>query len=766
MGVRGVLAVVAALHCGVSAAPAVKPWLNSTLPRDERVSALLRAMTPQEKVAQLGTDTPRIDRLAVPAYHWRNNVLHGTVDNGVSTQFPQAIAMAATFDPEWLRRAARVMADEQRAKHNVKLQETGGDSPMDYGLDLWGPNINLFRDPRWGRGQETYGEDPVLTARLLEGFVSGLQDGPQRNNTLGERLYETLATCKHFAAYSIEDGRLSFDPNISATDLWQYYFPAWESCAQRAASVMCAYSGLDGFPMCMSPLVNTVLRAQLTFGRARPEAYVVTDSGAVDFMVSQFHRFNSTEEAAAAAFNAGMDLNSGSAFQHQLGAALSKGLVTAARVDEALGRLLHARMALGLFDPPASVVYSRLGAADVLSPAHSATALEVARRAAVLLRNAGGLLPVRPASVRRVAVIGWAANDTYVTLGNYMGCGYGAWTPRLPNCSIVTPLEGVRRAFPAADVAFARGCDVESADTSGFAAAVTAAAAADLVLFVGGNRNCEGGQGKGGAHCESEGHDRPDLAMPGVQTELLQKVVAANPRTVLAVTTGGPIAMNWEAANVAAIIVIWYGGQQMGTALGEFLTGEVSPSGRLPMTWPSGIDQLPPARDMSPSTPPGRTYRHLSAEPLYSFGYGLSYGAVSYADASVAPEAVSSAAGGGTLQVCANVSNAGSARATEEVVQVYAVPQEDVVGAAVPRAVLLAVSRTAAIPPGETVRVCATVGLAALRLMARGGSGPADFRLLAGTYRISVGGAPPGALGTGAPPAAVAPPQFATLRVS
>ena len=532
--------------------------------------------------------------------------------------------------------------------------------------------------------------------RLLAAFVTGLQEGSQTTNSLGETIYETIATCKHFVGYSVDKmpPRLSFDPNVSQTDLYQYFFPAWEACAKTAVSVMCAYNGINGNPMCMSPMINSVLRQQFNFS-ARPENYVVTDSGAIDFMVSQFHKFSSHLDAAVHSMNAGVDLNSGNNF------VLLKNTtrVSSAQIDAALTRLMHARMAMGLFDAPETIAYSSLGPKDIFNAPHKKLALTMSQKSIVMLKNEGNMMPLSlsgAGAIRSVAVIGWGANDSYAPLANYMGCGYSSWSPRLPNCSIITPLMAIQERFATAGVkvTYTHGCDVENNDTSGFPAATAAAKAADLVIFVGGNRNCEGGQGHGGAHCESEGHDRPDLEMPGVQTQLLKQLHAANKKTVLLALTGGPISMNWEAENLPAIFVIWYGGQMMGTAITDVLVGDVSPAGRSPFTWPTGLSQVPDELDMSPSTPPGRTYRYLQPTPLYTFGYGLTYGRIQYTTASfldpssskitiplsckaALPGSTTGAPGCGTITVCAQVTNAkAAAHATEEVVQVYAAPKQ------------------------------------------------------------------------------------------
>ena len=780
-----------------------RPWFNASLPRSQRVAALLAAMTTDEKVAQLVVNASAIRRLGVPAYEWRNNILHGTVDNGVSTVFPQAIGMAASWDADALRAASRIMSDEQRAKHNLALAASGTqDSPMNYGLDLWGPNINMFLHPLWGRGQETYGEDPILTATLAAAFVKGLQDGPQTSNALGERLYETFATCKHFVAYGVDKmpPRLSLDENISQADLLQYYGPAWESCARQAVSVMCAYNGVNGYPMCDSPLLATELRGRLGFGEGKPEAYVVSDSGALDFSISKFRRYNTTAQAAAAAMLAGVDLNSGHVYGEGLGKAIASGAVPIGAIDAALTRLLHARFALGLFDPAADIAYSSLGAADILSAPHARAARELTQKSLLLLKNEGGLLPLRPdawarrevgggrggaapakrLSTKKLAVIGWAANDSYAPLGNYMGCGFSPWSPRLANCSITTPLAGLTEAYKpqGIEVGYARGCEPESNDTSGFAAAAALAAAADAVVFVGGNRNCEGGQGVGGAHCESEGHDRPDMRMPGVQTALLQRLLAVNPRLTLVLVTGSPISATWEAEHVPAILVLWYAGQQGGHALADALSGAVSPAGRSPFSWPAGMSQLPAdLLDASPTTPPGRTYRHRTQTPLWSFGYGLSYGSVRYLGATVSPATVA-AGSNGSVTACVHVSNAASAAsATEEVIQVYATPHADVAAAAAaaPRTWLVGFTRTPPLEPGDAVTACLEVRLSNLRLATRaaaggggggGGGGGASLAVLPGTYTLSLGGAPPGPLGTHAAEGSVAPRSNATLVVA
>eukprot|EP01059_Diplonema_ambulator_P010942 TRINITY_DN20956_c0_g2_i1.p1 TRINITY_DN20956_c0_g2~~TRINITY_DN20956_c0_g2_i1.p1 ORF type:complete len:756 (+),score=253.23 TRINITY_DN20956_c0_g2_i1:144-2270(+) len=685
-------------------------------------------MTDAEKISQMITNATAIDRLGVNAYHWRNNVLHGDVDNGVSTQFTQAVGMAATFSTEWLYKAARITANEQRAKYNIALQQNNGSSVMNYGLDLWGPVANLMRDPRWGRAEETFGEDPLLSLKLAEAFVDGLQNGPQ------EDIYQTLATCKAFTAYGVdnEPPRLEFDPNITQTDLRQYYFPVWEMCAKKAVSVMCAYNGINGYPMCMSPMLQGVLRDE--FGFTKPENYIVTDTGALEFMVTKFHMFQNYTQAAVAGLTAGVDLNSGTVYDY-LTQALQDGSIDRQQLDTAVRRLFTARIAAGTFDPPSTVIYSNLSQADIQSPANLEVAEEVALRSQVLLKNEGGLLPIAPTSVKNVLVVGWGANDTYALLGNYYGCHFGTYGPVLDNCSLTTPLQGIKNVYEAhgATVTYSYGVDVESNVTSGFADAVEKAKTADVVFFVGGNRNCEGGQGQGGVHCEGEGHDRPDLEMPGEQTNLMQQLLAVNKKTVLVVLTGGPISMNWEAENLPAIIVMWYGGSRGGQAVADLLAGNVSPSGKLPMTWPTGVAQLPDMLDMALDTPPGRTYRYLDQMPLYKFGFGLTYSKVEVADGTVTPNSMPAGVGFAT-QVCATITNKGSV-AVEEVLQVYAQPPKKY-SSKTPNTYLVGFQRSSLIQPGASQKVCAQVETTSLRLV------DATFAPQPGTYKLTISTAP------------------------
>jgi beta-glucosidase len=437
------LVLAVAAGCGPAApAPAARPvvpaWLDTALALEARVADLLGRLSLDEKAAQLRYDAPAVPRLGIPAYNWWNESLHGVARAGRATVFPQPIGLAATFDPALVVRAAEATGTEARAKHHEAARR--GRRGIYEGLTFFAPNINIVRDPRWGRGMETFGEDPFLAGLLAAAFVRGMQgDDP--------RWLRTVATPKHFAVHSgPEPDRHGFDAVVDERDLRTTYLPAFEAAVAEggAASVMCAYNRVRGDPACASPmLLGRVLRGEWRFG-----GYVVSDCWAVSD-IHQFHRVAADEvEAAAMSLRAGTDLTCGPEFR-SLPEAVRRGLVTEAAVDTALARLLRARFRLGMFDPPERVPYTATPLGVLDDPAHAALALEAARRSIVLLKNGGGLLPLR-GTLRTIAVIGPNADDADLLLGNYNG---------QPGAT-VTPLEGIRRAAGAARVLFARGSDV------------------------------------------------------------------------------------------------------------------------------------------------------------------------------------------------------------------------------------------------------------------------------------------------------------------
>ena len=421
------------------ATPVVLPFLNPDLALDARVADVVGRLTLEEKVGQLMNTAPAIPRLGISAYDWWSEGLHGVARAGVATVFPQAIGLAATWDTALMLRVAGVISTEARAKHHEAVRE--GRRDIYEGLSFWSPNINIFRDPRWGRGMETYGEDPFLTGRLAVAFVRGMQgDDP--------RYLRVIATPKHFAAHSgPEPGRHGFDAVVDQRDLEETYLPAFGAAVAEggAQSVMCAYNRLDGTPACANPfLLRQTLRERWGF-----QGYVVSDCDAVDDIRTGHKVTADSAEAAAMALKAGDDLNCGRTHR-MLVEAVRRGMVTEAQVDTAVGRLFRARFRLGMFDPPERVPYAATPFGENDSPAHRALALEAARKSIVLLRNDGGALPLRR-GLRRIAVIGPNADDVDVLLGNYNGL------PAEP----VTPLAGIRaKVAPATEVVYARGSEV------------------------------------------------------------------------------------------------------------------------------------------------------------------------------------------------------------------------------------------------------------------------------------------------------------------
>jgi beta-glucosidase len=623
-----------------------EPFRDPSRPVEARVADLVARLTADEKIGQLVTDAPAIPRLGVPAYHWWSEALHGVARAGRATVFPQVIGLAATFDEALVRRVAGAVADEARAKHHEALRR--GEHGRYQGLTFFSPNVNIFRDPRWGRGQETFGEDPELTARLGVAYVRGLE---------GEdaRLLETTATAKHFAVHSGPEAlRHGFDARPSAHDLADTYLPQFEAVVRegRVAGVMPAYNRLDGVPCAASPaLLDATLRRAWGF-----DGYVVSDCGAIADMVTGHRAARTTEEAAAAALAAGTDLSCGSEYA-ALGRARALGLVTDAMIDRAVGRLFAARLRLGMFDPPASVPWAATPLSVVESPEHLALARAAARASIVLLQNGGGALPLVP-SVRRLAVVGPVADDVEVLLGNYHG------EPSRP----VTLLAGLRAAGRArgVDVTYARGAPLvgRGGSSAQLADAVRVARRADAVVAtLGLTARYEGEEGE---TAENPGGDRTSLGLPAAQERLLEALVATGKPVVLVLTGGGPLSVPWAAAHVPAILDAFYPGAEGGAALADVLFGDTSPAGRLPFTVPVSIDDLPPFADYVMSGRKGRTYRYAERPPLWPFGHGLSYTTFAYSNLALPPEAEP----GRDLSFAVDVENTG-ARAGDEVVEVY-----------------------------------------------------------------------------------------------
>jgi len=638
------LVVLLALILPSSHAQSELPYKNPNLPIETRVNDLVSRMTLEEKVLQMQNAAPAIERLDIPAYDWWNEALHGVARAGTATVFPQAIGLAATWDTKLMYNVADVISTEARAKHHEFIRNN--QHARYEGLTFWSPNINIFRDPRWGRGQETYGEDPYLTARLGVQFVKGLQGNDPR-------YFKVIATPKHYAVHSgPEPDRHSFDAKAYERDLRETYLPAFRATIVegKADSVMCAYNRTNDEPCCANKrLMTDILRGEWGFN-----GYVVSDCGAIRD-IWEGHKFAKSEaEASALAVRAGTDLTCGGEYKSLI-QAVKQGLITEAEIDTALKRLMTARFRLGMFDPPEMVPYARIPFSQNDTPEHRALALQSARESIVLLKNANRTLPLRK-DLKSIAVIGPNADAPEVLWGNYNG----------KPSRLITPLAGIKNAVsPNTKVVYAPGSTIAGESPQAqqmIADAVKATKEADAsILVLGLSARLEGEEMKvevPGFH----GGDRTDLSLPQSQEALLKAVVATGKPVVVVLLSGSALAVNWANDNAPAILQAWYPGGEGGTAIADVLFGDYNPAGRLPVTFYKSVDQLPPFTDYSMQ---GRTYRYFKGEPLYPFGYGLSYTRFAYSNLRV-----DSVKAGDPVKVTVDVTNAGE-RAGDEVVQLY-----------------------------------------------------------------------------------------------
>ena len=562
---------------------------------------LVSRMTLEEKTSQMKYDAPAIPRLGIPAYNWWNEALHGIARAGTATVFPQAIGLAAMFDEEAQEEIGATVAEEARAKYNG--QSAHGDRDIYKGLTVWSPNINIFRDPRWGRGHETYGEDPYLTSRLGIRYIHGLQ---------GHGKYLKTAACsKHFAVHSgPESLRHEFDAVATQKDMFETYLPAFEATVKEGGveSVMGAYNRVNGEPACGSKtLLKDILRDRWGF-----EGHVVSDCWAIaDFHMHHMVTATAPESAALALEN-GCDLNCGVTYLHLL-EALKEGLVNEEQITEACVRLFTTRYLLGLFDEDCE--YHRIPVTNNDTDEHNALALKAAEKSMVLLYN-DGILPLDPAKVKTVAVIGPNADSIPALEGNYNGT----------SSRYVTFLEGIRRYCEARNirVLYSLGAHLFKDRTSNLAQAedrlaeaIMYAEAADVTIAcVGLDASLEGEEGDTGNEYFSG--DKKDLLIPESQRILVEKLSGSAKKLVTVLACGS--SLNVPTGN--AQLLAWYPGQAGGTALAHLLFGEVSPSGKLPVTFYRSIEELPAFEDYRMS---GRTYRYFDGTPLYPFGFGLTY---------------------------------------------------------------------------------------------------------------------------------------------
>lgn len=756
-------------------------------PAEQRAAQLVSQMTLEEKAAQIQHRAPAIPRLGIPAYNWWNEGLHGVARTGEATVFPQAIGMAASWDPQLIHEVADTTATEFRAKY-IARRRPDGSIAGGPGLTVWSPNVNIFRDPRWGRGQETYGEDPFLTARMAVAFIRGLQgDDPEHP--------KTVATVKHFAVHSgPEPDRHREDVHPSQHDVIDTYLPAFHAAVTEAKSqaVMCAYNAVDGVPACANPhYLKDILRDQWKF-----DGHVVSDCAAIaDIHVAKSHAYVKTaEEAAAVALKAGTDLFCSSGAKDTADPAttvraVKQGLVSEAELDAAVRRLMVARVRLGLLDAPGSGPYANITATDYDTPQHKALSTQAARESMVLLKNSG-LLPFKSAP-RSILVVGPNANSVDPLVGNYNGTPsqpitvYAGIKQRFANSQVTyvegtgwvaPPLEDIPDAVLCQDAACSQpGMKVEEfkgtklagtpaavrtdanarvawgtptreereasirwtgyikpTDSGAFRfrysgengyriyvddkmvadvwdiawptsdtdiqlkagqvykirveamqkgsrgdhrlqwsrpgssddVAIKAAQDADVVVFVGGLTARFEGEAMSVKAPGFSGGDRVTMDLPAPQEKLLERLHATGKPVVLVVMNGSAMTLNWAEAKLPAIVEAWYPGGEGGQAVAELLAGDYSPAGRLPVTFYKSVDQLPPFGDYSMK---GRTYRYFSGEPLYPFGYGLSYTSFAYGRPVLSKALVHA---GDAVDVSVDVRNSGS-RDGDEVVQLY-----------------------------------------------------------------------------------------------
>ena len=633
------------------AEPAI--WRNPANSLKARAEDLIRRMSLAEKVAQLKNAAPAIPRLGLPSYDYWNEALHGIANNGNATVFPQSIGGAASWNSALFREEGKVIGVEGRAKHNDYVTKNNGDSKWWVGLTFWTPNINIFRDPRWGRGQETFGEDPYLTSEIGIEFVKGIQ-GDDPTYMLA------MACVKHFAVHSgPERDRHRFDAVVSERDLYETYLPQFERVVRegKVAGVMSAYNAINGIPASANSfLLTDLLRKQWGF-----DGYVVSDCDAVhDIYGEKQHRYVKTaEEAAALAVKAGCNLCCGGDY-NALVRAVQQGLVTGQEIDQALYHTLWTRFRLGLFDPADKVPYTKYTLKDNDTPESGKVALELARQSLVLLKN-NGILPLDRTKYKRIAVIGPNGDSKSMLEGNYHGS----------SSRPVSILSGIRKVAGAGvEVTFAFGSPITtkpgSAPWSGQdnttkrpvaelkAEALALAAKADLIVYVGGITAAQ----------EGEAFDRESIELPQEQQALVKELHATGKPVVMVNCSGSAMALPWEDENLPAILQAWYPGQEGGRAVAEVLFGEVNPSGHLPITFYRATADLPSFTDYSMKN---RTYRYFESKPLYAFGHGLSYTAFDYKKAKLASKKIDST---GTLKVTFTIKNTGK-RDGDAVAQVY-----------------------------------------------------------------------------------------------
>ena len=621
-------------------------YLDTSKSIDVRVKDLVSKLTLDEKVHQMMNVSPAIPRLNIPAYDWWNEALHGVARGGVATVFPQAIAFGATFDDKLIHQVSTAISDEARAMYNAAQAD---DYHLRFdGLTFWTPNINIFRDPRWGRGQETYGEDPFLTSKIGVAFVTGMQ-GDDPNHL------KVAACAKHFAVHSgPERLRHVFNAQASSKDLYETYLPAFHALVNaHVEAVMCAYNRTNNEPCCGSNLLlDSVLRDQWHF-----KGHVVSDCGAIADFYMGHHVVSGQAEAVALSVKHGVDLNCGDEYP-ALVDAVKRGLITEKEIDAALTTLLKTRFKLGMFDPKGSGPWDKISEDVINSPEHRQLAKQVALESIVLVKN-NGVLPLRN-DLPKYFLTGPNAANIGALIGNYYGI----------NPQMSTIMEGLASGIShASEMQYKQGILLDRPNSNPIDWTTDDAKASDVTFVAMGiNGLLEGEEGE--AIASPNFGDRLDYNLPQNQIDFLKKLREGNKNKIVAIITGGSPMNLSEVQDLAdAVLLVWYPGEEGGHAISDIVFGKVSPSGRIPVTFPKSLDQLPPYESYSMK---GRTYRYMTAEPMYPFGYGLSYTTFAYSNIKLATDKVKKNV---SVNANATVTNTGKMEA-DEVVQLYiTVPQ-------------------------------------------------------------------------------------------
>lgn len=626
-----------------TSAPEKKIYLDASLPFSERVKDLVAQLTLDEKVSMMNHPAQGVPRLNIPGYNYWSEALHGVARNGRATVFPQAIALAATWDRELIHQVASAISDEGRAKYHAALRRNGYTDQYQ-GLTFWTPNVNIFRDPRWGRGQETWGEDPFFTGEMASAFVKGLQgDDPK---------YLKAAACaKHFAVHSgPEKDRHTFNAVVTKRELYDSYLPAFKKLVTEAKveSVMGAYNRTLDEVCCASKLLlEDILRGEWGF-----EGHVVSDCMAL----SDFHLHHKVTkdaaESAALALKNGCDLGCDHVF-NEIPETIARGLITEADVDRALERTLGTRFKLGMFDPAENVPFASISTDVVACEAHRQLAYHAATEAVVLLKNKNNILPIK-SSTKKIFVTGPTATSMEVLLGNYYGF----------NNQMITLLEGITGRLPEGmGMEYTSGAMLKHPREIKNTWAPDMAQTADFAIVCAGLSSFLEGE-EGESLLSPQNGDRESISLPESQINYIKELAIHGVKIVLVVTGGSPIALGEVEDMVDAILFVWYPGMEGGKAVADVLFGDVSPSGKLPLTFPKSLDQLPAFDDYSMK---GRTYRYMTEEPLYPFGFGLSYSHFEYSELQLDK---TNLAFGDSLNVSLTLRNSGASDSAE-VVQFY-----------------------------------------------------------------------------------------------